>query len=325
MEIHVKTVADGETLLALNTWVQPRAVHLVNFGNMLLTAAETAALLALHAQWFQQGAQVHYVATRPATRGCCVVAAHSAGDGSCHVASNLAGAKEVILSGVGRVEAELDYFVGDQIVPSFGPPSLGHRLVAMPMDWMGSLQQGFTVPFLANILSTFGIKGLTTLFPMLDAAEKAICKSYGEHQGHLITAFLTLGNGCSFCMYGHLYAANLLLFEETNALGPIGESETERLGQMTDTEVEAFLEERLAKTAWAPLLPCLHRIRALRAGADPVGTEDDMLSHSLRAWTLINECSLQTPLTQAPPFNPRMARNRRLQRAYRSARRSTAA
>ena len=322
MEIKVHALEGDEALSVLKARVDPQCVHLIDLGDTLLSSEGAVSLVALHAQWFQQGSQVHYVATRPATRGCCIVAAHRAGDGGCHVAPTVAGAKRAILSGLGRIDTELAHFVGDQITPSFGPPSLGHQLASLPMDWIGSLQQGFKVPFVANILSTFGIKGLTTLFPLLEASEKAITKSYGDEKGHFMTAFLTLGNGCSFCMYGHLYAANLLLFEETDSLSPISESETERLAQMTDREVADFLEERLTGHTWAPLLPSLHRIRALRAGVKPVGDEDAMLSQSLQAWALINECSLQTPMTQAPPLNPRLARNRRLQRAYRSARRT---
>jgi hypothetical protein len=325
MDIQIVVVGDGVELSSLRSRIQSGSVHLIDLQDTLFSGRDVESLVELHAQWFQQGAHVHYVATRPVTRGSCVVAAHSVGDGGCHVAANLAGAKQAILSGHGRVDAELKYFVGDQIVPRFGPPGVGHHLLAKPMDWIGNLQQGYTVPFVANILSTFGVKGLTTLFPLLEAAEKAIGHHYGEKEGHLVTAFLTLGNGCAFCMYGHLYAANLLLFEENNTLGPICERETERLGQMTDTEVGHFLEEHVTDSPWASLLPTLRRIRELRAGKPPTGDEDTMLTHSLQAWALINECSLQTPVNTAPPLNQRIARNRRLQKSYREARRADAA
>ena len=320
MDIRVVTVRGDEAISSLDAELQGDSVYLVDLGDTLLSSRQATARVACHARWVQQGLQVHYVATRPATRGSCVVAAHSAGDGGCHVAATLAGAKRAILSGQGRIDADLAYFVGDQIAPEFGAPSAAQRLLSTPMDWMGRLQQGYTVPFVANILSTYGFKGLTTLFPLLEQAEQNINERYGRQQGHFMTAFLTLGNGCAFCMYGHLFAANLLLFEETGALGPVSELETEAIGQMNDGEVGDFLEERLTGGPWAPLLPSLTRIRHLRAGAEPADEDDATLLHSLRAWALINECSLQAPMSQAPPFHPKLARNRRLQRAYRQAR-----
>jgi len=320
MTVQMHIVERAELLAELDAQIDSEMVHLIDLRDLLLTGEDASNLVELHARWFGRDAHVHYVASRPSTRGSCVVAAHSAGDGVCQVASNVPGARAAIESGLGRIAPGLQHFVGDRIKPRFGRPATGYRWISAPMDWMGRLQNGYTVPFIANVLSTYGFAGLTTLFPLLAEAEAEVNRRYGELSGRIVTSFSTLGNGCTFCLYGHLFAANLVYFEESGQLGPISETATAELGQMTDAEVGPFIEARLSDTDWALAVPTLKRVLALRAGGAPQDDEDVFLQEVLLAWSLINECSLQAPIDEAPPFDPRLARNRRLQRAYREAR-----
>ena len=320
MTIHTHLLNGFTAVAELDSQIESSTVHLLNLQDLLFTAEDACTLVRMHAQWWARDAQVHYVAHRPVTRGTCVVAAHSAGDGHCQVATNVAGAKMAIEHGMGRLEPGLQHFVGDAISASFGPPRFGHRVIATPMDWIGRLQNGYSVPFIANVLSTFGFSGLTSLFPVLAEAERQAHELYGPIYGRLVTAMSTLGNGCTACLYGHLYAANLLYFEKSGGIGPIAELETDALLQLPDDQLGAFLQGRLSDTEWAEALPPLMRIQALRSGREPQDEEDVALQHGLLAWSLINECSLQAPMDVAPPFDPRLARNRRLQRAYRQAR-----
>jgi hypothetical protein len=320
MTVQMHVVDSVALLSGLDAQIAPDTVHLVDLRDVLLTGTDAGILVDLHARWCERQARVHYVASRPITRGSCVVAAHSAGDGICQVATNVEGAKSAIESGLGRIAPGLKHFVGDRIEPRFGSPAAGHRWISTPMDWMGRLQNGYSVPFIANVLSTFGFAGLTTLFPLLAEAEAEVNRRYGPLHGRIVTSFSTLGNGCTFCLYGHLFAANLVYFEASGRVGPIDESATEALGQMTDAELGPFVEARLAATDWAPALPTVRRVLALRAGEAPQDDEDVFLHEVLLAWSLINECSLQAPFSEAPPFDPRLARNRRLQRDYREAR-----
>lgn len=320
MTIQTLELAPTAPLTSLSDRIDTDHVFLIAFQTRRLTPTESSTLVTLHREWFMNKAQVHYVAHRPATRGSCIVAAHSAGDGLCQVAPSIQGATAAIQKGLGRIEPGVQHFVGDTIQPQFGPPSSSQQLIGGAMDWMGRLTNGYSVPFVPNILSTFGFTGMSKLFPMLQEAESAMIERFGKTIGHLLSACCTLGNGCTFCLYGHLYAANLFHFEEHGTVGPLAETEAAQLTALTDTELQDYLQATLRDSPWAEALPVIKRIAEIRAGSLSADDTEAYIRQTILAWSLINECSLQAPSNSAPPFNPQLARNRRLQRAYRHAR-----
>jgi hypothetical protein len=320
MTLQIVELAPATPLTALSDKVDSQGIVLISFQTRSFTPQESSTLVALHREWFTGNGQVHYVAHRPATRGSCIVAAHSAGDGLCQVASSIHCAKQAIAKGIGRIEPGVQHFVGDAIRPRFGPPSGSQQLIGGAMDWMGRLTNGYSVPFLPNILSTFGFTGLSKLFPMLQEAEAALIERFGKTLGHLLSACSTMGNGCTFCLYGHLYAANLFHFEEHGTVGPLAETEAAQLTALTDLDLQTYLRTQLSDSPWAEVLPMIERIAEIRAGSPSTDDTEAYLRQTILAWSLINECSLQSPSDIAPPFNPQLAWNRRLQRAYRQAR-----
>ncbi|MGC6494565.1 MAG: hypothetical protein ACON5B_17145 [Myxococcota bacterium] len=298
------------------------AAVVVDMGDRSLSAQELQQVFTFHTSRVLNGQAVHYAARRPATRGSLIVAAHRAGDATCIVVASPSSAVRAVEAHAHRLQDALLVFDQPDIQPNLSAPTTGHQFLGNAFDWMGRLQHGYSVPFIAQVLSTFGMKGMFGLFPLLQDAETAINGHYGETLGHVVTAMTAMGNGCVYCSFGHLYTANLLQFQETKTLGPLSEQETEAFTQLSDGALLSLVRQRLTATHWESAIPTIDRVYELRSGDAAVTPEDQLLSRSIHAWALITECSLHVPMDTAPPFDPRLARNRRLQRDYRAARHS---
>jgi hypothetical protein len=293
------------------------SVLVLDFGEQLLHSQHTDQLSLQHRSWRTQGHTIAYAAQRAATRGACVIAMHRAGDLSGLVVVSPEQAVTDLLDGEQRLTRALHDLQIEGVSPSTQAPTIALRATAMGYGWMGRLVQGYHTPFITSLLQTYGIQGMSVLGPILESTMADLNVEAGECGGHLLAGLAAMGNGCLFCAYGHIYAANLLFFEETGSLGPLDEKELAQLVTMTDPTLSALLLERLDSSPWEALRPRVQRLFALRMGA-PATPADQTLRLAIAAWSLITECSLQTSIHLAPPLHSRMARARRLQRAYRS-------
>ncbi len=178
------------------------------------------------------------------------------------------------------------------------------------------LQLGYHIDFDEELVRQHGIKGFLRWGKKLAALEAKLYAYFGEEHMHFVAAFAAFFNGCDYCVWGHLYAINLLHFEKTGQLYPIDEHESLALMRKGDSQVLAELQVRLA--GFPEHLRLLKRLVELRDGAASESEEDRHLEqvNGLLVW--INECSI-TVEAPAPPLGS-IAKKKQLLARYLEAR-----
>lgn len=316
--------AYSEHLPAVVAGLEPGQL-IVDFGTSALEPAAIAVLSQQHREWRTAGWSIAYVAACSATRGALVVALSQAADHETVVATSIPQATVALEQHQRRLADALLRLGVRDVELAARPSTLTTRTMATSFGWLSSLQLGYKTPFIETMLRLYGVSAMPQLGPALQRGLDELTAEKGPLHAQAVAAFAALGNGCPFCSYGHLYAADLLYFEQTGELCPIDPAELAAARARSDAEVMAWIASEMTGPVWSPVAEAALRLHALREGSAPTGDMDELLLRLLASWTLINECSLQVQLGTVPPLHPRMARARRLQRAYRTARSSSPA
>lgn len=196
------------------------------------------------------------------------------------------------------------------------PLTWSERAFIKSMRVFADLQLGYHIDFDEELVRQHGIQGFMRWGRKLAALEKRLYAYFGEERMHFVAAFSSFFNGCDYCVWGHLYATNLLHFEQTGKLYPIDERESLALMRKADSVVLAELETRLAD--FPEHLRLLKRLKALRDGAPRETEEDRQLDQVQGLFEWINECSI-TVEAPAPPLGT-IAKKKQLIARYLEAR-----
>lgn len=300
-----------------------RSLVVVDLGDVMLDGIAREAFVLAHDRWRQAGLAVGYAASRPAGRGVCVVVMHRAGDLDGPVKARAALCFQALRGGDRRIDGPLSRLGAMGVEARVRPPSVATSALVEGMATMQSLQYGYRVPFIEHMLRTFGVVGsIRELGPAIQGATDRLTALLGDYEAQLVMSCAATFNGCSFCGPGHLYTANLLYFEATEQLHPLDEEDARGWLGLLDGQVLDTYRRALADPDHAHALALIERTFALRDGEQAEGALDDAIVGAIDAWALINECSLQTSTTQIQAMIPRIARARRLQRAYHATRRA---
>jgi hypothetical protein len=169
------------------------------------------------------------------------------------------------------------------------------------------------------MLRSYGIGGLFDALKASGIAWNKLMKYFGEKDTQLLASYSSMFNGCRHCGYGHLYALNLIYFDETGELFPIAEDEILEHMRDTDAEVIEWLLQRLNRPQFARQSHLLRRLYAIEyyqgQSSDP---DDQMLTYARQFYSFWNECSIvgEAP---SPPLGP-VAKKRALIARYQLAR-----
>lgn len=263
-----------------------------------------------------------YLAVKPVLRGLALWILHLAGDQQGSVAGTERQARAWLESDEGRVASFFDALGKPQLPlrASDGPLpplSLRERAVARIGGFFTRVSQGYWLAFLEELIRTFGVEGLQQIGEQNEEVLAALAERWDAETAQLVVGMGALWNGCGYCGAGHIYAANLLHFQRTNDLLPLDERDVPRLQKWTDS---AILEELMARFT-GPLEGVGQLVRRqfdLKVGGtEPEDEADELLLRACAAWDIVNECSIVVDMSDVPPLNPAMAKDRALQRRYR--------
>lgn len=175
-----------------------------------------------------------------------------------------------------------------------------------------------------EFVRTYGIRGFIKFGKTIGDTIAFLAEKYGEPEAHHLVGFAGMMNGCRWCGVGHTLTANLLIFQEAEALFPIDERELPELQKLEDDAILKVFQDRLEATPWAPVLPLIERITQLRDGDKRTDSDDDVyLGLALDLWDWTNECTIETGFDIEAKDVPTLAllnKNRALYERYRSAR-----
>jgi len=166
------------------------------------------------------------------------------------------------------------------------------RLILWLMRESDRLVTGVPNPFVEELVRRSGFRAILTFLVVATKVSRSLDKRYGLVLSNVVTGFVGMWNGCRHCGVGHIYAANLVHFDETGELYPIAEVDVPLLEEMTYEASMARVRELLAGEAFAEHLRVLERLYALRSGAEPRGEEDRLLALALACWAWMNDCSV---------------------------------
>lgn len=160
--------------------------------------------------------------------------------------------------------------------------------------------QGYYVPFDEEMIRSYGLLDFFAVLKDASVAWYKLLKHFGEKDAQLLACYSSMFNGCRHCGYGHMYALNLLHFQETGKLYPIAEEDILLHMRDTDDQILAWLLEQLSDPVFARQRHLLTRLHAVCYGKVSTETEPDdaMLMHAQRFYAFWNECSVTAdPIT----------------------------
>ncbi|MCA9657325.1 MAG: hypothetical protein KC486_03205 [Myxococcales bacterium] len=205
-------------------------------------------------------------------------------------------------------------------------PSLPLRALARIMSGVNWLFYGYSVPFMGELLRSYGLRGASTRGAALAELAQLVERELGERDAHMLIGFASLWNGCMICALGHIYAANLAHFRDRGELFPLDEVELRRAMQTaTDAEILAYVEERLTATDDARLLELLRHLYAIKradtAAPDAVDRDTELLHAVASAYDWLNHCTIYAEGEEPPVIAySQLNRHYRLRSRYARAR-----
>ncbi|MEZ4384450.1 MAG: hypothetical protein R3A79_24185 [Nannocystaceae bacterium] len=168
------------------------------------------------------------------------------------------------------------------------------RTVASAIRMMARLGAGYDMgPIADEMVRTNGVRGAMRLMKFGAEVTEVLSKAVGDSTAQTLIGIAALWNGCRYCVIGHIYSANLHLFEKEGALGPLDEHELIDLMYMTDDESYEALKAIFAASSDARTWHLIDRMYQLRFhDIDPAEGEDDLLKATLAYWEWLNECTI---------------------------------
>lgn len=212
---------------------------------------------------------------------------------------------------------------------------LHQRAALRALSVLGRLTTGYDVPFLADVVAQYGLRGAMARLGTLEKIVAVLEAAWGTRDAHHLIGFAALYNGCHFCALGHIYAANLVHFRDTGAVFPLDERALrERMRVDDDRQLLDFVRARLTDPTHAGLVALLERQFQLKVGEAPhpaLGTApagsptervDDLLAMTITAYDWLNHCSLAsgTGESEVVSLIAPLHRDRALRRRYDAAR-----
>ncbi len=148
-------------------------------------------------------------------------------------------------------------------------------------------------PIQEEMVRIHGMRGTLRLMKLGADVTSTLAGAVGDYTAQTLIGIAALWNGCRYCVIGHIYSANLHLYEKTGKIGPLDEESLIDLMYMTDTESYEALREAFSGPEDAELWGLIDRMFQLRFhDLTPREGNDDLLKATLAYWEWLNECTI---------------------------------
>ena len=98
-------------------------------------------------------------------------------------------------------------------------------------------------PIQEEMVRIHGMRGTLRLMKLGADVTSTLAGAVGDYTAQTLIGIAALWNGCRYCVIGHIYSANLHLYEKTGKIGPLDEESLIDLMYMTDDESFEALRE----------------------------------------------------------------------------------
>lgn len=193
------------------------------------------------------------------------------------------------------------------------------RVVGLLMQKVMGIAVGFEPAFIQEMVITHGALEVGRWMGASVKVMEEVQAHFGGPRGQLLLSFAAVWHGCDFCSTGHLLACDMMRFEEDGSLYPLTGDVLKGLLYRSDEELLQAVRTILVDHPED--LALLERQNALRLGASIEDEDDRYLVATLATWEWITDCSVPVGAPEVvPPLDPRISRDKALQRRYAAAR-----
>ncbi len=175
--------------------------------------------------------------------------------------------------------------------------------------------------FNEEMVRVLGVKGYFGWAGAASGSLDPLKAKYGGFTSQLLTGFVAMLNGCSYCGKGHLYAANLHYFQDRDQLWGLDENHVYWLQRQRDSEVMEYMRSVLADDKDAETLRLVERLFVIKTEVDhgPDTPDDPWLKAINGAWDWATECSITLSIVDVPALDA-IGKDGALVAKYRAAR-----
>ena len=168
------------------------------------------------------------------------------------------------------------------------------RIAQNILEMIGLSLWGFRPNLMQHIVEQHGAGASLAWFVKNMPTYENTLKQWGGIRTHLLTAGISVLNGCPYCTYGHAYALQLHHFKNTDSLMPSDENEIVSWHTLPENEAIDKFRQLIKDAGLSNELPIFERMLLFRQGVEqPASKEDKQIAHLLAMFSFLNSCGIK--------------------------------
>jgi hypothetical protein len=161
------------------------------------------------------------------------------------------------------------------------------------LEMIGKGLWGFKPNLMRHIVEQHGAVSALSWFVQNMPTYKKTLKEWGAIRTHLLTAVISVLNGCPYCTYGHAYALQLHYLKDKGHLMPVDEHEIVAWHTLSEAEAIDRFRSLIKSSGLLPELQVFERMLLLRQGIEQaIIREDHKILHLIEMFSFLNRCGI---------------------------------
>ena len=172
--------------------------------------------------------------------------------------------------------------------------NISDRIAQNILETIGKGLWGFRPNLMQHIVAQHGAGSSLSWFVRNMPTYEKTLKQWGAVRTHLLTAEISVLNGCPYCTYGHAYALQLHYLRTNGRLLPVDENEMVAWHQDGEAEAIKKFQQLVQFPGLTAERPILERMLVLRQGGEQLVSDDDhKIAHLLEMFSFLNRCGIK--------------------------------
>jgi len=179
------------------------------------------------------------------------------------------------------------------------------RIAQNLLEIIGKRLWGFKPNLMQHIVEQHGAgQSLLWFVQNMPTYEKTL-REWGAIRTHLLTAEISVLNGCPYCTYGHAYALQLHYFKNTGTLMLIDENEIVSWHTCIESDAIVKFRQLIDSSGMSSEMPILERMLLLRQGGEQSQSVDDSrILHLIKMFSFLNRCGIKGKTNRDQAHDP---------------------
>ncbi len=162
------------------------------------------------------------------------------------------------------------------------------------LEFIGQNLWGFKPNLMKDIVEQNGGPSSVLWFARNMPTYERILKAWGPIRTHLLASEISVLNGCPYCTFGHIYAAQLHFLEITGSVMSVDEDEVVSWHKLDEATKIANFRKLILENELDAEMALFDRMLELRAGNGSNGSKRDRnIEHLLQMFAYLNACGIK--------------------------------